>query len=444
MVKSRFFLMTILARLLSFGFCLALIFFASVVLGYGGESVNESEMFSSSDSVVESAGALLKEAAAEAKHVGFSGEITSALINSVARSSSALNSLTVGNIFLDVRLPKQIKGFANMETVYLAKDKSTTVLLRELFFDFSLKQKFYFRTGKQVLQWGRCAFWSPTDLINVERKTFIRKIGYREGAYGLKAHVPFGTRLNLYGFWDTGDASSAEESAGALKAEFLIGGTEMAFSGWMRRKPVFGYDLSTRFYTVDIAGEYSVSRGDVKDRLQLKDGMLSLTRRRDEWLSSASVSFRKSFRLGNFRDRVSVTSEWYYNEAGAGGDIFGDDTIYPYAQPIVPFLGAPVASGTQRDFLRQNNLYEAHYHSRYYTALFTSVSRFILTDLVFNMNLISNLSDSSAILSTGVAYKNIHNFSAGILANVNLGGKQREYTFSDQIYDLQLTCGIAF
>ena len=31
------------------------------------------------------------------------------------------------------------------------------------------EDKIYFRTGKQVLKWGRSYFWNPTDLINVEK-----------------------------------------------------------------------------------------------------------------------------------------------------------------------------------------------------------------------------------------------------------------------------------
>jgi hypothetical protein len=38
----------------------------------------------------------------------------------------------------------------------------------------------------------------------------------------------------------------------------------------------------------------------------------------------------------------------------------------------------------------------------------------------------------------------MHNFSAGFLVNSYVGGKYKEYTYRNDIYNLQLTCGISF
>ena len=140
--------------------------------------------------------------------VGFSGSLTSVYSYSATRRFLQGKG-TEGNVFgpsiegtgyLDVRLPEADKGFGAFDVVYDPVEEKTEYSMPELFVDFNIGKKVYFRTGKQVVQWGRCYLWNPTDLINVEKKSFADKIGPREGTYGIKAHVPFGTALNLYGF----------------------------------------------------------------------------------------------------------------------------------------------------------------------------------------------------------------------------------------------------
>lgn len=424
-------------------FCILLLVLATIAAA--DESVQENELFSNPDVVI-SEPAANTAPVEEKKSIGFSGEITSAVADIINRTppKDSLYSYIVGNIFLDVRMKQGLKAFANMETTYLSQSKTTDVALRELFFDFNIAHRVYFRTGKQVLQWGRCYFWNPTDLINVERKRFIQKIGYREGAYGLKMHIPLGTKMNIYSFFDTGNAPEAKDSGGALKFEFLTGGTEMAFSGWVKGGyiPVFGYDFSTRIKDFDVVGELSMARGNNNRIMREDQGVLSIERQDHDLTTRASIGATQRYRLGNFNDRVAVTGELYYNQRGYIENIFADTTEYVF-NPSTGTMGAPT-SGTKKDFLLGHNLYDQHSFSRYYAALFTSGSRFILTDMVLQLNYIRNLSDSSGIISTGVNYTNINDFSVGFLANYYLGKPNREYTFPGQKTSFQLTFGITF
>jgi hypothetical protein len=102
--------------------------------------------------------------------------------------------------------------------------------------DFNLKNKIYFRTGKQVLQWGRCYLWNPTDFVNIDKQTFLTRIGYREGTNGIKLHIPFGTKYNFYNFLNFTDAQEFGDQSLASKFEFLIENTEMAFSVFTKKK----------------------------------------------------------------------------------------------------------------------------------------------------------------------------------------------------------------
>ena len=421
--------------------CAALGFVLWPAAVFAEDAASELEMFSSSGVATQEASSA--PAAEEKRTVAFSGEAVSVLEDVVYSTSAGnlFNSYIVGNIMLDARLKNGVKAFANMETEYYAKTRETTSILREAFLDFNINRRAYFRTGKQVLQWGRCYLWNPTDLVNVEKKTFIPKIGYRDGAYGVKLHVPFGTDYNIYGFLDTGNAAEDRDLGGALKFEFLTGRTEMAFSGWAKRDryPVFGYDLSSRLGHVDIAGEVSVARRDNTRFIQNNGGVLDIIRKEQPWPVKAAINFSKGFRLGNFTDRLTVATEFFYNQTGYTKTPFRDMTHYTFSGPL-----SVLSPGTKRDFMLGNGLYTPNYLSKYYGAVFTSISRFIITDMTLNMNYVRNLNDNSGVLSTGVTYKNINDFSAGCLVNAYLGPANSEYTLSGAKLMVQLTAGVSF
>jgi hypothetical protein len=415
-----------------------------------GDAVSESEMFSSPDVVTQSAS--LPSSAEEKNALGFSGELVSVIedISYSTTSVRTLNSYMLGNLMLDARLKNGVKAFANMEAAYHTNPRDTTSALREAFLDFNLDRRVYFRAGKQVLQWGRCALWNPTDLINVEKKTFLPKIGYRDGAYGLKVHVPFGAAYNIYGFLDTGTASEDRDLGGALKFEFLAGRTEMAFSGWAKRarRPVFGYDMSSRLGEVDITGEWSLARRDNSLFVRDDGGTLDIYRKKDNWVNKAAVNFSKGFRLGNFNDRLTAAAEFFYNQNGYVKTPFRDGAAYNLSIPLASMGPAGTLvyqnTGTKKDFMLANGLYTPNYLARYYGAVFTGISRFIITDMSLNTNYIRNLNDGTGVLSAGVSYKNINDFSAGFLASSFLGPSDGEYTFPKAKLLLQLTAGVSF
>ncbi|MDD2805109.1 MAG: hypothetical protein PHV33_06105 [Elusimicrobiales bacterium] len=407
---------------------------------FAEDAASELEMFGTPELVTQAAST--ETARAEKKTLGFSGSVTSVMEDAVYGSSDSLNTYILGNLLLDARLKNGVKAFANLETSYYPKTRQTTSTLRELFVDFNLGDRVYFRTGKQVLQWGRCYLWNPTDLVNIEKIPFVPKVGSREGAYGLKLHVPFGTAYNIYGFLDTGSAAAGRELAGALKFELLAGRTEMAFSGWTKRNrnPVFGYDVSSRLGDVDIAGEVSAAGRDNGRYIRDNNGTLETFKKGTDWPLKAAVNFSKGFRLGNFNDRLTVTSEFFYNQSGYVKTPFRDKKLYAFSGPLSSVLPA----GTKGLYLLGNGLYDSNYLGRHYGALFTSVSRFIITDLTLNTNYIHNFNDSTGALSAGVTYKNLNDFNAGCLLLAPLGPADGEYTFSGAKLFAQLTAGLSF
>ncbi|MFH1287420.1 MAG: hypothetical protein ABII25_01825 [bacterium] len=412
--------------------------FGAVV--YAQDAIDENALFSSPDIGIATTGIVdNKPLEEEKKSVGFSGEITSVVNYTDTRDW--INYI-LGNFFIDTRLKKGTKGFTSIETKYTSESDTTNLTLKELFLDFNIKNKVYFRTGKQVIQWGRCYLWNPTDLINVEKKTFTEKIGAREGAYGIKTHIPFGAKLNIYSFIDTGKTSAADSTAVASKIEFLVGNTEMAFAVWGKKgfKPVYGYDFSTRLFKIDTYGELAASHGDNYDKMAIENGMLVKSKSSNKWNPRASIGFNKSFDFRDVNDRITTTCEFYYNRAGYKENVFSDAAVYPYQEPIANFD----STGTKKEFLLGNNLYEMNSLSKYYAALFASYKKFIISDLTLNMNLIGNLNDNSFILSSGVNYQDLTDFNIGLTVYSYLGPSNREYTFLGSAINTQLTVGIIF
>jgi hypothetical protein len=422
-------------------------------------SVNENDLFSDTSSVVASSTIVNNAASQEnnPKSTSISGVINSAFIGSANRdwfdefhrSNLGLTNFIVGNLMLDIRLPQGAKAFANLETEYVPLNSSVLVGLREMFVDANVKKKVFLRFGKQVLQWGRCTLWNPTDLINVEKKLFIQKIGYREGAYGIKLHIPFGTSYNIYGFLDTKNASSVDSVAAALKFEFLVGGTEMAISFWDKKSfhPVAGYDISTRVIGLDIAGELSLSHGANFYSLDEKAGALTKVKSGD-WQTKACVDIGRDFDFFTIPRAFTVTGSFYFNGAGYDHNLFSDSSYHLFAVPVTS-VGAPGIStimigGTKSDFLVENNLYEQHNYSKYYAALFTGVNRFFFSGLSSSLSAVMNLQQESLILSGGFTYASLNEFFTGILISGYMGKRNTEYTFRNQALTVQVTAGVTF
>ncbi|MGA1824047.1 MAG: hypothetical protein ACMUIP_05220 [bacterium] len=402
---------------------------------FAQDTIDEDELFSSPDSIFTTEkiidNTILEE---EKKTIGISGEAISVIEFSGTRDfikdgddkDNALSSYIQGTLFFDARLKRGLKCFANMEMQYNPNAdgdmnfdgdqdaQEADIFLQEFFIDFNVQNSVYFRAGKQVLQWGRCYLWNPSDLINVEKKSFKEKIGAREGAYGIKMHKPYGTQYNIYSFLDIGDDPNSNEIGVAFKLEFLLGRTEMAFSTWNKKGygPVYAYDFSTRILGIDTMGEAALSHETTIDEPI-----------EDRWIPRVCINFGKSFDCMDIHDRISMNLECYYNDAG---------------------LTATVLSEAEWISLLSNNRYEANNVSKYYVALFTTTRKFILSDMNLILNLIRNLNDESSILTAGITYTDIHDFSIGLTVYSYLGTSNCEYTFQNNAITTQLIVGILF
>lgn len=425
------------------------------------DAVDESQLFSGDNTVVDESKFKKTDLDAEdnAKKVGVSGTVTS--VNSYVMmkkyftenrdsSDNIFDSYVLGDVFVDVRLPSNVKSFGSFEGQYNARTEKSDCSMKELFIDFNLAHTIYFRTGKQVLQWGRCYLWNPTDLINIEKKTFIEKTGSREGTYGLKASVPFGTAFNLYGFANTVRSDNADRIAGAGKAEALFGGTEIALSCWGKKgyHPVGGLDFSTRISRWTLLGEASVSKGSNQMKPLTGGTTLTSSRDDDKVVTKASVDIGRFFDIGDQANKLQIRGEFYYNGDGYDKNYFNDGNLYAYDAPVMIDDGygntTTLPGGTVSAYIAGNGMYEENSYSKYYAAIFTTVSKFIQSDCTLNINLISNLSQRSYLLSSGLIYQNINDLRLGLTVITAFGRKNTEYTFSGNTATVKFEAGVSF
>jgi hypothetical protein len=441
---------------------LTLLIFTS--LRAGEPAVDENALFADTTSLV--AASTLADTQkikdpSEKRGTTVGGEIIAASVVSANRdflthyrlANTSITNLLVGSVEVDARLPNETKVYGNLEVDYFPAFDSTNryaISLRELFLDVNANRRAYFRIGKQVLQWGRCYFWNPTDLVNVERKTFIEKIGAREGVLGAKAHVPFGTVANLYGFLDLHSATRVDSLALSLKGEFLFGATEMALSAWGKRgKPiVVGYDISTRLLGIDISGEASVANGDVMPRIAVRDSLLYVDTVKNGVTPRISLGISRSFDFMGFHNALLVEVEGFYNGGGYSENIFADTARYGIAG-YVPQTGPggipmPQPHLTRSEFLFGSGLYDANYHSPYYAALFIGISRFLISDLAFNVNGLMNIAQRCGIVTGSIGYTTLGNLTIGATLIGYVGPEKTEYTFLGQSMALRLTADVRF
>jgi hypothetical protein len=438
----RFFLQSVVSVIFTSVFLLALLISIPVQASEEG-TLNEDDLFSDSDTIVDAEEMTEESIASEADKPGFSisGLLYNTNLYSTRRDEYILKNPDIedddiyigdltANVLLEARYKWGIKAFANTEMIYSYGDfDDFDQFLREVFFDFNINRAVYVRIGKQYLKWGRNFFWNPSDLINVEKQDFLDPDKNLEGTRGVKIHIPFGTKYNIYAFANLEEVGLLEDVAWSGKFEFLVGDTEMAFSGWYKKgfEPVFSYDFSTRLFRMDIQGEISISHGENQDSLlrvidDVGNASYTTTRIEDKWIPKASISFIKTYDLFDINDRISIRGEFYYNHVGYSYNVFEDQ------QSLLTLLGS--------------GLYEPNHVSKYYAALFTGIRRFIVTDASLNINVISNLTDGSSIIYSSFTYNPWYDFFINLIASFAVGDGRDEYTFagSDKTFGLEFIC----
>jgi hypothetical protein len=145
-----------------------------------------------------------------------------------------------------------------------------TLNVFELFSDFSVGERLFFRFGKHTIRWGVGYFWSPADVLNLTAIDVEDPAADREGPVSLKTQFPFGPH-NGYLYLITNLGAKPIEAAIAPKVEFVFGTWEIGFGGYYQNAlaPRIVTMATTSWRDFDFFGEVVASWGS--DRVFVRE-----------------------------------------------------------------------------------------------------------------------------------------------------------------------------
>jgi hypothetical protein len=415
-------------------------------VGQAAASGSEDEFFGSAD-VEAKPGAAEKQNVAdvvEKEHVGLSGQLQAQSSYTMSRdfvqgrtapSDNSFSNIVGGDFLVDIRLQKGFKAFLDLNLGFVPggiptehnatklfplpsgpltfiENQDTALLIKEVFVDFNIANTVYFRAGKQVLKWGTGYFWNPTDLINIEHRSFTDTSALLQGVFGLRSDVVFSSNWHLYTFLNLNGVQDITTTAFAARSEFLVGSTEFAVSAWLKsgKLPVFGADCTMPlFWSMNFTSEASISWGDNQDKLDTLGNAYSV---RDQLVTKIDVGLSRTFDALDVQDRVSVNLEFFYDSDG-------------YSQNMFDVL-SPVPGGLQKFFT--GGYFQSGYYGQYYGAAFVTINDFGSTVMSLTLSGLANFSDTSATVMAGLSYAPVNNFTLSLQLGSYLGPNNREYT----------------
>jgi hypothetical protein len=377
---------------------------------------------------------------ADKKSINFTGQLDFKSYYSVNRDwlqgqgKWADNSLALyseADLFLDVRLKKGIKAFMDLnilnfsQRIVSSNPLTTMVDFKEFFIDFNIDKKVYVRAGKQFIKWGRTYLWNPVDFINVEKRDFLDLAAIRTGTYGIRVYFPFSYDKNLYFFLNTSEAENLDDFALLTKYEFLLNNTEIGLSMWLKRHylALYGIDLSTKLWGLDINSEIALSYGANSARMLVENGQLLTEQKANEWLAKMTLNVGKTFNWER-ADRIWLNYEIFYN-----GDGYDNNML---------------ANAQQKAYLLANNLYTMNYLATWYHAMFITIKEFPTHSSTFSGNIMQNLVDQSMILFAGLNYQVTEGFSLGANVAFYLGENESEYLLNNNALQFQFLSTLTF
>lgn len=321
----------------------------------------------------------------------------------------------------------------NASTNFQNSTNIAAIAFKEFFADLNIAKIVYLRLGKQNLAWGRGYFWTPTDLINIQKVDFVNRDISREGTYGLRLHIPYKTYFNFYGFANAGSTLDFNKYSLALKTEFLVGPVEFALSGLFRpnRRSVFGADFSFGIAGWNFYGEGLLAQDGQTDKLRTNTistnfGFGTTNLPSWEFYRESGAFLRANIGVSKSidQDRLTFGVEGFYNGEGYDNNPLGDPTLKPY-----------FSAGLGYKPLEFGKWYAAAYINR--SELFTKTT-------TIGVSAVWNILDSSLLVSPSITVVPFDYFTASFRLPMYFGPDNREFTFQDRQLNAQLELSYRF
>ena len=348
----------------------------------------------------------------------------------------AFSSSLMSTLFFDARPKEDFRVYGSAQTSWPFSTATTdsievpNISIFELFADFSLNDKVFFRFGKSTVKWGVGYFWSPADVINIEQINQLDAEAQREGPVNFRVHIPVpGTQNNFYMYTILDENSIAfETTALAAKAEFLLGNYELGLGAYYR------YDTAERAMltltgpigNLDVFGEAMVSRGsgktfvsDIQTTSPYDITTSSTAGNRDNFYFSASAGFLYSSSNSN----ITAIGQYYYN--GEGYSSATKDALVAKAKLALASTSNPATAAALSASLA-NLIYDSGQH---YAALSLSKGELFTEDFSASVIAVANLSDWSGLVKPSFSYAVHDNLSIALSPTFFFGPADGEYAF---------------
>lgn len=157
--------------------------------------------------------------------------------------NTALTPTATGELTVDARPTQTLRMFTKFGMKYPYTNILTSFYMKELFTDFSIKDRAFFRFGLHTVTWGTGYFFSPvSDMINTSAIDPENPTAQVNGALNLRTQITFpGTQncLWMYVIPDTTlntttYAYDARRTALAAKGDILLGNWELGMGAFWK------------------------------------------------------------------------------------------------------------------------------------------------------------------------------------------------------------------
>lgn len=222
----------------------------------------------------------------------------------------------------------------------------TTLALDQLWLKGDVGGRLWWTVGQQRIRWGSGRVWNPTDVLHDEVRDAFDPWEERLGLPLLKLHLPLGDH-NLYALGRV-EGAAPEDLLGALRAEAVLGPTELALLG------AWGGDGHLR-----LGGDFSAGLGPLELHLEgvvhhghpgpfwsgdfdPTAGLLpTRADRAGDWIPQLAGGLELGLRFGP--DTLFLGAEGFWNDAGRD-----DPALFPwllYKDDFVPLQNGRAYAG---------------------------------------------------------------------------------------------------
>jgi len=315
-------------------------------------------------------------------------------------------------------------------TVDETRTFSDIIYVRELFSDFNIGDKLFFRAGKQTINWGVGYFFSPADLLNLSEIDPENPDEDLEGPLSVKMNLPIDSH-NVYLYMVLPDGiEDPSDLVFAPKAEFVIGATELGIGGYYRygQAPAAMMTVTSAIGDVSIFGEGVVKYGSDKNFVVKNGAVYSLETYKEKVFFNATLG--ASYTWNSEVSDLSFTAmgQYYFN-----GEGYSDPGILSTTTGSAYVLSQNVAGNLNTTDLLNRSMH--------YGAASFSISP--VKELSFSVFWMGNFTDFSGVIKPGLTWTPTDYISIGFNMPYTYGNAGDEYTpVSDNLsFALEISLG---